>query len=220
MKQLLCFDLDNTLVSSDKAHTKAYSDAMNDYGFKIKLKHPEKHYGEPHHSVTKYLLGKHSSKENVEKVALKHDEYIITRYAYLAEPKPYVMKLLPVLAEKYTLAILSNSSKDNVISLLNGADIPKHYFSIIVGGDMVKHSKPSAEEIHKAEHITKHKAVVMIGDSIYDLRAARRAKIPGIGVLTGMYPKRALLQEKPYAIIENMSKLPQLLNKLHQAKQS
>lgn len=216
MKPLVCFDLDNTLVSSDKAHTKAYSDALTDYGFKMKLTHPEKHYGEPHHSVTKHLLGKHATKENVENVALRHDEYIITRYAYLAEPKPYVMKLLPILAEKYTLAILSNSSKENVKSLLNGADIPKDYFSIIIGGDMVKHSKPSAEEIHKAEHLTKHKALCMIGDSIYDLKAARRARVPGIGVLTGVYTKRMLTNEKPFALMNNMSALPKILNTIQQ----
>ncbi|MBS3150179.1 HAD hydrolase-like protein, partial [Candidatus Woesearchaeota archaeon] len=67
-----------------------------------------------------------------------------------------------------------------------------------------KRSKPYPDEILKAEKLLKVRAEYMIGDSIYDVIAAHKAKVKAIAVLTGLYSKEQLEKEKPFKIIKNL----------------
>ena len=63
---LICFDLDNTLVHSDKAHVKAYNYALSKFG--LKKKNPKfisKLLGMPHDEVEKILAPNLTEKQKV-----------------------------------------------------------------------------------------------------------------------------------------------------------
>ena len=73
-KSLICFDMDNTLIHSDKAHTHAFKMALK----KVNVKPPKvenivKLFGKPKPEVVKILLGK-ENKNLVDKVVKLHDK--------------------------------------------------------------------------------------------------------------------------------------------------
>jgi|SRR3989344_1914553 len=213
MKPLICFDLDNTLVYSERVHVNSYNYALK----KIlnKTQNPKlitKLLGRPHKQIVK-ILTKDAPKEKVKDIMSLHDKILIKKFYHLARPIPGIISTLKELKKCFTLAIVSNCSHKNIKAILKGAKIPLNLFSIIIGYDEVKNSKPAPDMILKAERKLKIKALYMVGDSIYDIKAAKRAKVKTIAVLTGHYSKELLKKEKPYMILKSINNLPSLIKK-------
>ena len=213
MKPLICFDLDNTLVYSERVHVNSYNYALK----KIlnKTQNPKlitKLLGRPHKQIVK-ILTKDAPKEKVKDIMSVHDKILIKKFYHLARPIPGIISTLKELKKCFTLAIVSNCSHKNIKAILKGAKIPLNLFSIIIGYDEVKNSKPAPDMILKAERKLKIKALYMVGDSIYDIKAAKRAKVKTIAVLTGHYSKELLKKEKPYMILKSINNLPSLIKK-------
>ena len=215
MKPLLCFDLDNTLIHADKAHVKSYNKSLKSLKLPTKkFKEIAIHFGKPKEEVAKAILPK--SKKNLSnKLNNLHDHYLTTEYYTKAKKIKGVKKTLKKLKINYKIAILSNCQHRNIQYLLKGAKINKDIFNYIIGNDDVKHPKPYPDEIFKAQKLAKTKALAMIGDSPYDIRAGKKAKTKTISVLTGLYTKKRLKKEKPNFILDSIKDLPKLLQKKH-----
>ncbi|MBS3160451.1 HAD family hydrolase [Candidatus Woesearchaeota archaeon] len=215
MKKLICFDLDNTLIYSDKCHILAYNYALK----QEKLAVPSKKFlvslfGMPHYKLIE-LIAPDLDSEDIEKLTRLHDNILVRKTYKYSNAVAGTVKTLDTLKKDYNLAILSNSSHRNIILLLKGAKIDKNLFKIIIGNDDVKRSKPYPDEIFKAEHLFHTKADFMIGDSIYDMLAGKRANVKTIGVLTGHYPRMLLKKQGADYIIKSVNKLPQLLKEVN-----
>lgn len=215
MKQLLCFDLDNTLIHSDKAHVRAFNKGLK-YLKQQKRSFYDiaKHFGKPKTDVAKAILPKNQSKL-IPKLLNLHDHYLATETYSLVKRISGVESTLKTLKKRYKIALLSNCRHRNIHYLLKGANIEKELFDIIIGNDDVEHSKPYPDEIFKAEHLAKEKALFMIGDSPYDIRAAKKARVKAISVLTGLYTKETLEEDKPDYILKSVKDLPKFLEKKH-----
>ncbi len=214
MKKLICFDLDNTLVYSDKAHVFAYNNALEKLGIKKKPKaFLRKLFGRPHIEIAKLVLPKYNEKIS-NKFLTEHDKILINKTAKYVNAIPGVKKTLARLKKNYDLAILSNCNKFTMKAIMKGAGLNPKLFKILIGNDDVKHSKPYPDEILKAEKLDKHKPEFMIGDSIYDVIAGKKAKVKTIAVLTGNYPRNLLKRYHPTYILNSINYLPKLLKKI------
>jgi len=213
MRKLICFDLDNTLVYSDEAHILAYNEALVKFNLEKKpKKFLKKLFGRPHSEIAKILLPIENLK--LSKAFLhEHDKILVNKTLKHVKAIPYVNKTLKKLSKDYDLAVLSNCTKITIISTLKHAKINPKLFKIIVGNDDVKRSKPYPDEILKAEKLNHHKAEFMVGDSIYDIIAGRRARVKTIAVLTGNYSKSRLKKYHPDYILKSVSEIPKLLKK-------
>lgn len=210
-KKLICFDLDNTIIHSDKSHTLAFQKALK----KLKLKViPQKdisiHFGKPKFEVGKAISSK-KDKRTVNLVLYWHDHYLYKETKKYVKRISGVMSVLKKLKKKYKLALVSNCRHRNILLLLKEANIPYKTFDIIIGNDDVKHSKPAPDEILKAEKLLHTNADYMVGDTIYDIMAAKRAKAKAIVVLTGRQNRKTLKKKKPYKIINSIKQLPKIL---------
>lgn len=213
--KLICFDLDNTLILSDRAHVSAYNYALTKLGLKKKpYNFLVKLFGRPHEEIIKIIAPK-ISKKIQENLLNLHDEILIKKTYKYSKPIKDISKTLRKLKKDYDLAILSNSIHKNILALLKGAKIDKKLFKFIIGNDDVRHSKPWPDEILKAERLEHHEANFMVGDSIYDIIAGRKAKVHTIAVLTGRYSKRKLIKYKPDFILKSINGLPKLLKKIN-----
>ena len=215
MKKLICFDLDDTLIYSDKCHLTAYDYALKE--FKIKIKKPKfmvSLFGMPHRRLIE-IIAPELSKEQIEKTAKVHDYLLVKKTYKYAKQIPGAIKTLEILKKYYNLALLSNCSHSNIIALLKGAKINRRYFKLIIGNDDVKHGKPWPDEIFKAEHLDHSKPNFMVGDSIYDMIAGKRAGIKAIGVLTGHTSSMLLKKQGADYVIKSVSELPKLLKKIN-----
>ena len=75
--------------------------------------------------------------------------------------------------------------------------------------------KPAPDQIIKVEKKLKIKASFMVGDTIYDILAAKRAKVKAIAVTSGLQSKSTLKKAKPYAILKSIKYLPEYLKKIN-----
>ena len=205
--KLICFDLDDTLVSSSNVSVKAYNYALKKNGFKKKTRKEILSMAGMVHIEIARRLTKVKNKRILEKICLDHDEAIIRILYKEVKTIKNVKETLKKLKKRYKIAIVSNASHKVILAKLRGANISKRYFDFIIGNDDIKRSKPYPDEILKAEKLFKHKAEYLIGDSIYDVIAGKKARVKIISVLSGNYSKKELLKYKPDYIISDIKKL-------------
>jgi pyrophosphatase PpaX len=208
---LIFFDMDNTLINSDKAHIVAFQEAFKKFGLKkISSKKLKKMFGIPGKFIIKELFPTLSEKE-VEKVVNYHDDYLVKKsHKYLKLFKG-VKGILKRLSKRYRLGLLSNCKMKEIIASLKAVDIDCEIFDVIIGNDNVKRAKPYPDEILKAEKCAKQKAKYMVGDSIYDVKAGKNAGVKTIAIASGNFSKKELNKEKPSKLLNNIRELEKVL---------
>lgn len=207
--------MDNTLVKSDKVHIKAFNKAFVESGLKkVPAEKLVEHFGKDKALVVK---GVHPGikKDKLEEVLSYHNKFVInetSKYVKVIQGAKKALEELKTMGLK--LALLSNCSHAQMEAILKSAGIDKNIFEIMVGADEVEHSKPSPDEIVKAARELGAKSCIMVGDSIYDIGAAKKAGAKVISVLTGDQTRKELIKKNPDYIIKSVAELPALIKKL------
>jgi len=211
MKKLICFDLDNTLVKSDKMHIVAFKKAFEKNNLpKLSSRKIRKYFGLVGKEVIKKLFPK-LTKNQIKKVIGDHDNIVVNETSKFAKPFPFAKTTLKKLKKNYKLALVSNVKTKEINAILHSTKINRKLFSAIIGNDKVKHGKPYPDEILKAEKLTHLNAEYMIGDSIYDMIAGKKAKAKTIAITSGNHSRKELKKYKPDFIINSIRKLPKLI---------
>jgi len=210
-KKLICFDLDDTLVHADKAHLMAYTYALKKHKIKsVTQKQILQKFGISAKVLLKQLLPNTPIK-TINSIVKEHDKklyYFAKKYTCAIKG---VRTALKKLSKKYELAIVTNCNHSTIKKTLKAAKINASLFDAIVGNDDVKHPKPAPDEIYKAEKLLHLKADYMVGDTTYDIMAAKKAKVKSIAVLTGHHSRNTLKKQKPYKILKSIKDLPKFL---------
>ncbi len=212
-RPLISFDLDQTLVKSTKAHSLSFAQAFGKEGIKINEK-----------SIRKFIDGRHSTEviisirpkleeERIKNIRKWH-KLFLRKTIRFAKPIPGVLQTLKSLKKDFQIALVTNCSKQEVNLLMKAAKISQSTFDIIIRADEVKHPKPWPDEIFKAEKIAEVKSDIHVGDSVYDIIAAKRARAKSISVLTGQTSRKKLLRYHPDYILRSVVELPKLLKSI------
>lgn len=112
------------------------------------------------------------------------------------------------------LAIVTNKFEAMAVKLLDELDLSRRFAAVIGGDTMGKgNSKPSAAPIHEMIKRCGGGRAAFVGDSIYDILAARNAGIPSIAVSFGfrMQPVEELGAD---AVIDHFDELIPALERL------
>lgn len=213
MKQLICFDLDNTLIKSNHCHIKAWQDSFRVMKWKVfSISKIEKHLkGQPHIQIARELAPKNATSREIFKFNWLESYFLRKKYYKLARKIKGVDIALKKLRKNYDLGLISNCNKKDIFALLKGSGLDKKLFKFIIGANELPCSKPSPAGIIMASRLEKHRVLYYIGDSIVDILSAKRAHVKAIGVLTGRYTKNQLAHYKPWKIIKSVAELPRVL---------
>jgi HAD superfamily hydrolase (TIGR01549 family) len=210
-KELICFDMDNTLVKSNKVHLRGFQKAFEkNHLTKVTDKEVIKYFGLTGEVLVKELYPE-LTKEQIKKIVADHDDFVVKETHKYAKAIPGAIRVLKKLKKTHKIAILTNCKHKEIVPVLKSAGIDKKLFNLVLGNDDVKHGKPYPDEIFKAEKLLHVKSAYMVGDSIYDIKAAKKAKAKGIAVLTGDHTKAQLKKEKPLMILKSVRSLPRRL---------
>jgi len=216
MKRLISFDLDQTLVITTKAHSLSFKYAFKKMGMDVKEKAiwpliDGRHSHEVILSIAKKIK-KRLNEEQIKEIRELHHHFLRKTKKY-AKPMPGAKKTLDKLKKDYDLALLTNCGKEEASFLLDASKLNKKIFDVIILADQVKHPKPWPDEIFKAEKILHIKSDIHVGDSVYDMIAAKKAKAISIAVLSGQSTKKQLQKLKPDFIIKKITELPEVIKK-------
>lgn len=187
---IICFDLDGTLVNTEKWVNNSMREAFETNNLKYDQRKIHAGWGLTIHDLIKKKFPKVTPKKrnkivnDFEKIRLKN----------MVGLKPYrnTKVVLKTLSKKYSLALVSNNQHAMINRVLRKVKIDRKLFDVVVGKDEVAKPKPFPNEIKKAEKKLKKKAIFMIGDSKPDIITAKKAKIKSIIIPTGAVPKKDL----------------------------
>jgi len=204
------FDLDGTLVDSVYQHVLAWREALEAGGIHLAVWRIHRQIGMSGGLFVNALAretGRTLSAEEAERIHQVHGE-AFNRYASQVRPLPGASELLSYLsASKVPWAIATSGrlqSANLSLRLLGiNTEVP------IITRDMVQHAKPGSDLfLGAAEKLGVEIAdSVVVGDSIWDLLAARRARALGVGLLSGGYGREELERAGAYRVYNDPADL-------------
>ncbi len=205
------FDLDGTLVDSVYEHVLAWRDALDQEGIELSVWRIHRKIGMSGGLFTNMLLretGLDISDERVARLRRLHAEAYKKRAAKIP-PLPGARALLAYLSEAGIPWAIATSGRMEtagpVIETL-GVDMNK---VPVVTRDQVKYAKPDPDLfLAAAEKLgVDIETSCVVGDSIWDMLAARRARAIGIGLLSGGYGENELERSGAYRVYEDPADL-------------
>jgi HAD superfamily hydrolase (TIGR01549 family) len=199
-RQAFLFDLDGTLVDSVYHHVLAWRDALDAVGIELAVWRIHRKVGMSGGLFANALLRETRLRE-------LHAEAYRQRVTQV-RALPGARELLAFLTEVGVPWAIATSgyveSAGTTIALLDVPDgVP------IVTRDQVEHAKPDPDLfLAAAERLGVDIAEsVVVGDSVWDLLAARRARALGVGVLSGGYGVDELERAGAYRVYEDAADL-------------
>jgi len=190
MVKAVVFDLDATLVDSADAHIEAWIEAAKRIGLKSVGKEAvRKHFGKTSYEIAYALLVEHGGDASkAGKMAEEKDRLFAAEYASHVKPMPDARYTLSRLKELgVAIAVVSSNPRDIILKMLRAVGLAD-MVDAVVGQDEVCEGKPSPEPVLKAmERLGAEPGeALVVGDSIYDVRAGKSAGAVTVAVATGM----------------------------------
>ncbi len=208
MLKLLIFDLDGTLADTSLDIADAVNYAVEPLGKgPYSVEEIKAMVGSGITNLMRSLIPSEApiSEESIIKRFLEYySEHLLDN----TKAYPYVKETLSKLGSRYKKAVISNKREGFSREIMEGIGILQ-FFDIVLGSDSVREQKPSPVpllEVMKRFGAAKDEAV-MIGDSNYDIEAARAAGIKAFAVTYG-FRSRESLKDADYII----DKFDELLN--------
>lgn len=201
------FDLDGTLVDSVYEHVLAWHQALQSEGIELSVWRIHRKIGMSGGLFTSMLLrelGEEISPERVERLRERHKSFYNARSAAI-RPLPGARELLQYLTRNsIPWAIATSGRMETARPVLENLGVDFARVPVITR-DKVQYAKPDPDlfiAAAEALEIPIEQSVV-VGDSIWDLLAARRCKALGVGLLSGGYGQEELERAGAYRVYED-----------------
>jgi HAD superfamily hydrolase (TIGR01509 family) len=190
--QGVIFDLDGTLVDSNDADARAWTDALTEFGYPIPLEEARKLVGMGADNVLPRAVGIKADSDLGGQIDSLRGTLLRERYLATIDPLPEARSLLTrIHAEGLKLILASSGKEDEVDAIIDklgphAADL----FDVRVSATAVKRSKPSPDLVLAAldQAGLSPSECVMLGDTPYDVIAAQGAGVPIIAFRSGGWP--------------------------------
>ena len=187
-------DVDGTLVDSNDAHARAWVEAFAEHGITVAFDHVRRSVGMGGDKLMPEVSGIEESSDLGEKIASRRAEIFASRYLPSLQPFPKVRELLERLIDDgFVLAVASSAKKEELDPLLERAGVAD-LLTRKTSSDDAENSKPDPDIVVAAvkQAGSAKERTIMIGDTPYDVAAARRAGIEIIGFECGGWTQEAL----------------------------
>jgi HAD superfamily hydrolase (TIGR01509 family) len=204
------FDLDGTLVDSVYQHVLAWQDALDRMGIELAVWRIHRKIGMSGGLFANALLretGRAVTAEEADRLRVLHGEAYASR-AGQVRPLPGARELLEHLTRVgVPWAIATSGYIESARPTLQGLGVPET--TPVVTRDQVAHAKPDPDLFLAAAErlgVDIGRAIV-VGDSVWDLLASRRAGALGVGLLSGGYGQEELERAGAYRVYEEPADL-------------
>jgi HAD superfamily hydrolase (TIGR01549 family) len=200
------FDLDGTLVDSVYQHVLAWQEALEHCGIELAVWRIHRRIGMSGGLFANALLretGNPVTKEQAEQLQRAHAE-AYTRQVARVRPLPGAKDLLALLDKQSVPWAIATSGRmefaRRTLDLLGiGPSV------VVITRDEVERAKPDPDLfLAAAERLNVDiETSVVVGDSVWDLLAAQRAKALGIGLLSGGYGQDELERAGAFRVYQD-----------------
>ncbi len=208
MSQLKCviFDMDGTLTQTNKLIFDSFNFIVQKYqGKTMSEKEITALFGPPEEGAIVPIVGE-EKRDEAMKVYL---DFYEKNHKKLAQLYPGIRDILTFLKQrKISLALFTGKGTHTTRITLREFELEPLFDYVVTGNDVVNH-KPSSEGITKIlNHFRlKPDEVLMIGDSVSDVKASRDAGVKVAAVLWDSYGKEDVLRLKTDYLFHNVGQL-------------
>jgi HAD superfamily hydrolase (TIGR01509 family) len=212
----LLFDLDGTLIDSVYQHVIAWRAALASVGIDLSVWRVHRRIGMSGGLFVSALLaetGRSLTSVEIEELQAAHAAEYIAR-ADTVTALPGAAELLETLSARgIRWAIATSGMASTARPALRLLGLPDD--APMVTRDMVAHAKPDPDLFLAAAAMleTDPRNAMVVGDSVWDLLAARRAGALGVGVLSGGYGREELERAGAYRVYNDPA---DLLARIHE----
>lgn len=208
-------DVDGTLISSNEAHAQAFVDAGAEMGIDVDFEKVLRLIGKGGDKLIPEAFGFAKESEQGERLDERKKEIFRERYLPRLEPTPGARQLLHRLRDDgIKLVVATSAAGDEVGGLLEQAGVDDLVQEATSSSD-AEESKPDPDIVEAALEKAGFppEQVVMIGDTPYDVEAAKRAGVRIVAVRTGGWSDGDLdgavaVYEDPAALLEHFDESP------------
>jgi HAD superfamily hydrolase (TIGR01509 family) len=197
----ILFDLDGTLIDSVYQHVLAWREALERAGIQLAVWRIHRRIGMSGGLLVNALL-RETGRDITTSDARQLQTWHLEAYAKLVgqvRPLPGAVELLAHLsAEKVKYAIATSGMLAGARPALEMLKVEKGV--PVITRDQVRHAKPDPDLFLAAAEqlgVSIHDSIV-VGDSVWDLLAAQRARALGVGLASGGYGREELERAGAY----------------------
>jgi HAD superfamily hydrolase (TIGR01509 family) len=199
-------DLDGTLVDTNYHHTLAWYRAFRRFGIVVPLWRIHRHIGMGADQIVTALCGESTERDRGDEIRAAEKDL----YAELigeVEPLAGSRDLLVELRDRGHAVVLASSAKPEEI---------EHYLDLLDARELVdgwttsadvERTKPHPDLVAAGIEMAGADDAVMIGDSTWDIEAARRVGVETIAVLTGGYSAAELREAGAATVFDSLEAL-------------
>jgi HAD superfamily hydrolase (TIGR01549 family) len=206
-------DIDGTLVDTNYHHAVAWFRAFRQHGHVVPLWRIHRHMGMGGDQLVASLLSEDAEEREGEDIRAAEKTLYLALIEEV-EPLRGARELLQDLKDRGRTIVLASSAKEAEV---------EHYLELLQARELadawttsadVEATKPEPDLVLAALEKAGTDDAVMIGDSVYDCEAARRAGIDTLAVLTGGFSEGELREAGAAQVLESIEDLRARLDEL------
>jgi HAD superfamily hydrolase (TIGR01549 family) len=200
-------DVDGTLVDTNYHHALAWHRALHAHGHPVQMWKVHRHIGMGGDQILDALIGSDAAAEQGDAIREAEAE----AYGELigeVEPMEGARELIERLRDAGASVILASSAKQEEVD---------HYLDLLEARELidgwttsadVESTKPEPDLVLAAlEKAGDDNPAVMVGDSVWDVKAAKAAGVPTLAVLTGGFSEAELRDAGASQVVESIAEL-------------
>ncbi|MEU5280980.1 HAD family hydrolase [Streptomyces asoensis] len=208
MTRAAVFDVDGTLVDTNHLHVTTWWEALRQAGHRVPMHAVHRAVGLGSDDLVAHLLGDDRDKDEDDRLSAAHKALYgqyFDRLPALADAGRLLRRLH---ADGWTV-VLATSASGAELSALRRAIDADDVIAATASSDDVEEGKPAPEPVEHALELAGAPAErsVFVGDTVWDMRAGRRAGVRCVGVLCGGIPRADLVEAGAEAVYADPAEL-------------
>jgi HAD superfamily hydrolase (TIGR01509 family) len=199
-------DVDGTLVETNYHHAIAWYRAFTQNGVELPVWRIHRAIGMGGDQLVRALAGDEVEDEKGDDIR-GAEKVLYMAMIHEVRPLPGAARLLETLKERGHRVVLASSAKEEEI---------EHYVDLLDARELVdawtssadvERTKPDPDLVQTAIEKVGGGDAVMLGDSVWDIEAAKRVRVPTIAVRTGGFGHDELVAAGAACVFESLDEL-------------
>ncbi|MEA2438776.1 MAG: hypothetical protein QOH76_200 [Thermoleophilaceae bacterium] len=199
-------DIDGTLVDTNYHHTLAWYRAFRQHGIGLPIWKIHTHIGMGGDQLVASLTDEKTDEEKGDDIR-SAEKALYMALIEEVEPVEEAREFVVDLKERgHTVVLASSAKADEVEHYLDLLDVREVADAWTTSAD-VEATKPQPDLVQAAMEKAGGDGAVMVGDTPWDIEAARKAGIETIAVITGGFSRAELEEAGAAAVFESVAEL-------------
>ena len=211
MYTAVLLDIDGTLVDSNDAHAHAWVKAFSESGITVEFGKVRRCIGMGADKLMPEVAGLSEDSADGRRIARRRGEIFKSEYLPTLKRFPGADRLVAALQTRGLAVVAASSAKKDELRALLDIAGASSLFGSATSSDDADESKPAPDivEAALARAFATPKEALMIGDTPYDMEAARRAGVRPIAFRCGGWTDKALkdafaIYDGPWELLVNL----------------